>query len=306
VTDELAMPARRIQESAAMACSYGLLATIAFFVLSDNLASAQEPRADVTENEEGIKNSPWQPIFKQMAEDYRIACKEKPERRFELHPQPVFRWSQPVRGGDDGAVFLWLEDGRPAAVGTIFAWPQSDGLRVVQHEFHSFSTGPFDAVWRGGTIWSPARGVETSPMADAPEPAATASQRLRQIKTIAGEFSANSVDRDDGRWELRLLSKPLYRYPSKTTDDVLDGALFTFTQGTDPEVLLLIEARKNEGRYQWQYACGRFSDYRLAVRYRDREVWSVGLGGASTPDEPYTWYVVERREKPTIDAKDEE
>src|SRR5258708_7627596 len=165
-----------------------LVVTLAFCFPSDGFARADEPRTATAASDEGIKNSGWQPIFKQMAEDYQITPADKPEQLFDLHPQPVFRWSQPVRGGDDGAVFLWLDDGRPAAVGTIFAWPQSDGLRVVQHEFHSFSTGPIGAVWRGRTVWSPATGVEPLPVPEAPPPAATASQRLRQIKAIAAGF----------------------------------------------------------------------------------------------------------------------
>ena len=40
--------------------------------------------------------------------------------------------------------------------------------------------------------------------------------------------------------ELRLLATPLYRYRD-TSPEGSDGALFAFVQGTDPEVLLLVE-----------------------------------------------------------------
>ncbi|HET6881847.1 MAG TPA: hypothetical protein VFI31_16905 [Pirellulales bacterium] len=262
-------------------------------------ASADDSDAAVIgEERPGIKNSGWQPIFKSMAEDYRIAPANDPERQFKLQLPPVFRWTQPVRGGDDGALFVWLDRGRVAAVGTIFAWPQADERRVMQHEFHSFATTPIKAVWRGRTVWSPAKGVHRTPVPEAPEPAASAAQRLRQIKTIAAGFNGNSVDNEDGRWELRLLSNPLYRYALEEQHEVLDGALFTLTQGTDPEVLLLIEATHVGDGYQWQYCCGRFSDYRLTVRYVEKEVWSVGPCGQSTPNEPYTWHVAEIRAKP--------
>jgi hypothetical protein len=261
---------------------------------------AEDPARPASRADEppAIKNSLWQPLFKQAAEDYRISPQDAPGRLFQLQAKPAFRWTQPVRGGDDGAVFLWLDGGRVAAVGTIFAWPQADGLRVVQHEFHSFSPGPINAVWRGKNVWSPTRGVARTPVPDAPAPASGAAQRLRQIKAMAAEFSGNSIDSEDGRWELRLLSNPLYRYALESTDDVLDGALFTLTQGTDPEVLLLIEAVHVGDGYQWQYCCGRFSDYRLQVRYRDQEVWSVGPATQSTPQEPYGWHVAEIRPKP--------
>jgi hypothetical protein len=57
---------------------------------------------------------------------------------------------------------------------------------------------------------------------------------------------------------------------------VVDGALFTLvsTDGTDPEVLLLIEARTEGGKPRWEYACGRFSNRDLHVQRKDKEVWS--------------------------------
>jgi hypothetical protein len=35
-------------------------------------------------------------------------------------------------------------------------------------------------------------------------------------------------------------------------------AMFTFTQGADPQLWFLIEARKTEDGHQWQYAFARF------------------------------------------------
>jgi hypothetical protein len=279
-----------------------LVSMVARVIAADSDGPAANGDAAAGDDRAGIKNSGWQPIFKRMAEEYRIATTDAADRQFELQLPPVFRWTQPVRGGDDGALFVWLDRGRVGAVGTIFAWPQADGRRVVQHELHSFATGPIEALWRGRKVWSPTKGVSRSPVPEAPEPGKSATQRLRQMKAIAADFSGNSVDPDGGRWELRLLSKPLYRYAMEESggvrDDVLDGALFTLAQGTDPEVLLLIEATPTDGGHQWQYCCGRFSDYRLTVRYREKEVWQVGPSGQSTPTEPYNWHVAEIRNKP--------
>ena len=44
--------------------------------------------------------------------------------------------------------------------------------------------------------------------------------------------------------------------------------------GTDPEVLLLIEARKQAGKLRWEFTCGRFSDLELHVQRKDEEVFS--------------------------------
>jgi hypothetical protein len=55
-----------------------------------------------------------------------------------------------------------------------------------------------------------------------------------------------------------------------------DGALFTFlcSEGTDPEVWLLIEARQEGGRTRWEYACCRFSNRDLYVQRKGKDVWS--------------------------------
>ena len=77
------------------------------------------------------------------------------------------------------------------------------------------------------------------------------------------------------RLELRLLPTPLFRYHAAQTG-VIDGALFALvsTAGTDPEVLLLIEAKEEGGKVRWEFACGRFSDRSLHVKRGDKEVWS--------------------------------
>src|SRR5207253_1997636 len=115
---------------------------------------------------------------------------------------------------------------------------------------------------------------------DAAPPAATPTARLVQLRRLAQEFGGHSIDRDGKRWELRLLPAPLYRYPAAKTG-VIDGALFALmsSAGTDPEVLLLIEAREEKDKVRWEYACGRFSDWELRVQRKEKEVY------ASIPDE---------------------
>jgi hypothetical protein len=65
---------------------------------------------------------------------------------------------------------------------------------------------------------------------------------------------------------------------------VVDGALFALVSnaGTDPEVLLLIEAREVEGKMRWEYACGRFTDWELHMHHKDKEVYS-SIPGETNP-----------------------
>ncbi|MBW3540906.1 MAG: hypothetical protein KY476_11600 [Planctomycetes bacterium] len=234
------------------------------------------------------------------------------ERPFKLLEKPVLRWSQPVRGGDDGAVFLWLDGRRPAAIGTIFAWPFGNGEYVVQHELHSLATEPLAARWRDRAFWAPqTAGVAFEPLADSPRPADTPTRRLTQMRSLARQFSARSESLEKQTYELRLLPQPLYRYAEPKADEPkenapLDGALFAFVQGTDPEILMLIEARRHGDIYRWEFACARFSDYRLTVMHDGRERWTVGPGNPR-PDAPHYYTAVERRVPPAageVKAKD--
>jgi hypothetical protein len=90
----------------------------------------------------------------------------------------------------------------------------------------------------------------------------------------------------------RAARVPLYRYQS-TDSAVLDGALFTFAEGTDTEVIMLIEARQGDRGFVWNYALARMNSVALRVLHRRREVWSVptiSWEQAFDPHEPYTLF----------------
>jgi hypothetical protein len=131
--------------------------------------------------------------------------------------------------------------------------------------------------------WKPEAGLARAEIPDAGAPAATAGARLVQMRRLAQEFTGDSVDDQGKHQDLRLLPAPLYRYPAAKSG-VVDGALFTLvsTAGTDPEVLLLIEAREDGGKMRWEFACGRFSDRSLHVQRKEQEVWSSVRGEKNT------------------------
>jgi hypothetical protein len=219
------------------------------------------------------------PTYVKEVSEYSMAVESAPRKPLELTKEPIFEWSNPVREGlQQGVIFLWLRDGCPSALGCIFSEPEGrfKGRKVI-HEFHALDseklvvTRPADAL----NDWKPQAGLERKELTDAAAPAATPAARLLQMRRLAQEFTAHEVDTEGKRWDLRLLPAPLYRYPTGKTG-VIDGALFTLvsTAGTDPEVLLLIEAREVGGKLRWEYACGRFSDRSLYVQRKDKEVWS--------------------------------
>jgi hypothetical protein len=226
------------------------------------------------------------PVYQREAEGYAIAVASDPTKPLEFKKEPVFEWLNPTRDrGQQGNVFLWLRDGRPAALACFFSHPHDkpQGLKV-NHELYALDPEKLIVKRDALNQWKPEAGLARKELPGAPAPAPTPGGRFVQLRRLAKEFSGYSVDRDGKRWELRLLPTPLYRYPTAKTG-VVDGGLFALMSnaGTDPEVLLVIEAREAGGKLRWEYAVGRFSDWELRVTRKGREVWSSVPSDTNTP-----------------------
>jgi hypothetical protein len=200
-------------------------------------------------------------------------------QKLELRREPIYRWTNPTRvGGQEGDVFVWTYRGRPEVVGSIFSHPSDDGkMRIVCHELHSLSLAVLVVDREAAEHWVPqAPGVDLKPIEGAAAPANTSGQRLAQMRVLAREFTGRSKSEQGQEWELRLLPQPLYRYES-TDPDVLDGALYTLVSsaGTDPEIILALEARKTRSGNQWVFGAARFSDMNLWLLHKGKDVWSA-------------------------------
>jgi len=189
----------------------------------------------------------------------------------------VLRWANQIRGSVDGATYIWTDRGRPVA--TVCCYPWYD---VICDNFQSLGRTPIRAERDDKIAWQPqTAGVEFQRVPDAPAPGDTATARLRQMKTLARGFRTTLLGwapGDPDREELRLLPQPVYRYECGPEPELLDGSLFAFVQGTDPEALLMLEAvpaESDEEQYEWQFALGRRTSGWLEVRYRDQVVWKA-------------------------------
>jgi hypothetical protein len=197
-----------------------------------------------------------------------------------LTPQVAMRWINASRGRDaQDFLLLWVHDGRPVAAASVFPFD-----RDLCHELCSLSrAAELVARDRGRTLWAPeSAGVKFQDVLDGPAPAETPTLRLAQMKNIAARFTATLTgwkDDESEREVLRLLPRPLYRYDIKaateTHPNLRDGALFAFVQGTDPEVLLLMEEVVLGDRPRWQYAFARATSGALEARLEDQLVWKV-------------------------------
>jgi hypothetical protein len=213
-----------------------------------------------------------------------------------MTPHPVLRWPNATRGKQesDGVFVLWINNkGRPEASASIYPWEGT-----IAHELVSLSRGAkLVAREEGRVIWSPeTAGVEFKDLPDAPAPADTPGARLRQMKVITDRFKVTmtgwKADKSD-REELRLLPKPLYREElgeaTGPEPGWIDGGVFGYVQGTDPEAILLLEAVNQKGRPRWQYAFARATSGGLEARLDKTVVWKVEfLVGETAPLKPQT------------------
>lgn len=203
-----------------------------------------------------------------------------------LTPVTVIRWRNVARGQEGEALMVvWPHNGRPVAMASVYPWNDK-----MIHEFDSLSRGTkLIARDKENVIWSPeTAGVEFKEVPKAPKPAKTAAERLRQMKTIAEGFKATmtgwAADNSDQE-SLRLLPRPLYRYDFKNVKEpdptLLDGSLFAYVIGTDPEVVLVLEAIGTEDNAVWQYAFARATSGGLEVKMGDEVVWTAPKHPAS-------------------------
>jgi hypothetical protein len=243
---------------------------IAFWLLLIQLGSlvAQETPPKV-ETPEVKEVSPLRKLMDESIDWFELYTDEQSSQP--MTARVALRWANNTRGSEDGMTVLYLAAGRPEAVCCFFPWEKS-----LQHNFESLSRSTLIAKRKGAVVWLPEKpGVQFKPIPDAPIPADTPTARLRQMKNLSNQFSSTMLGwRSDStdRESLRLLPQPLYRYESQRPE-ILDGCVFAFVQGTDPESLLLLEAFKTGDSFEWQYGFARRTSGELEGRLNDSVVW---------------------------------
>jgi hypothetical protein len=221
-------------------------------------------------------------FMKSSLAKYDVSSTGVPKVTYRLQAKPVLRFTNPVGVTVDGAIFVWTgENGRPEAA--IQAFLMRNGR--WGHDFTSLSKSPLIAQKAEIPTWTPKRGIDFKPVPGAPRPALSADERLRQMKLLVDRFSVSDDFRSQGWQILRPMPRPLTRYGKPGTDTV-DGGLFSFSLGTDPEAFLILEAVGKEGG-EWQFAFAPQTIYALKASWEGKEVWSVPERRSAGPDETF-------------------
>jgi hypothetical protein len=232
-------------------------------------ASGQDPAPS---SPRGVERAERFKEMRQIAEAYRVVTLDERGTRIPvaLVRDPLHRWNDPTRQIGGATLWAWRSVGRPIAFLALEWHPDHWSF-----EFVSLASGPVEAD-DGVFRWSPRRaGVEFRTLPGAPAPAASANERLRQIREIVRRFSGSEYwDVTSQHYPLRLLSHPIDRY-SDLASGLLDGAIFVFANGTNPEAFLLIEARRDDkGAMTWSYAAATLTTAAPTLKLDGKDVWT--------------------------------
>lgn len=219
----------------------------------------------------------------------RLAAKLEPQsvetkqaQAIKLRGEPLMRFDDPTRDFYDGTLWAWGESGRPRLLVSIERYE-----KVWAYEF--IATGDHVALKvPSGQTWQPEPPALAMSRVDDLRPSATAAARRQQARELSRRFEmAEFLPPDDARTTLRLFPRPIHEYGNEKAD-VLTGAMFVYANGTNPEVLLIVEAvRSDSGEVIWQHGCAPLSTARLEATLAGRVVWEAEKMRLPQFDRPY-------------------
>jgi hypothetical protein len=215
----------------------------------------------------------WQNLYQQRAESLAVSFAEPDRGAVSLQPQPLLTYTNPVRAvRGHGSVFLWTESGRPVLIAAFWsvAEPGQPGTRRLSREWHSLVPSKLQVNASPQETWkSTEPGIEWQSIKDVDQPAKSRALRLTQMRRIIQRARAEI---ETGESELRLMPQPIYRYPEGA--GVIDGAIFAFVMGTDPEVLALVEARTDgDGRPEWLWGFVQFTNAPVRATFDGKQIY---------------------------------
>lgn len=201
-------------------------------------------------------------------------------RQPEMVKSPVFRYDDQPRRFIDATMWVWTHDGRPVALQKVEAkYFPSTGEPQWGFCFTSIASEPLSVAFplARRTYRSTEPGTELRPVEGAPAVARGGLQRKRQARELARKFSARVLmdPKNNVTQEMRLLTTPIFEYADSQSEE-FGGAIFGFaTNGTNPDLLLLLEVGQEMEKPAWYFAPARMTSGGVTLKYADAKVWEV-------------------------------
>jgi hypothetical protein len=246
----------------------------------------------------GDEQNDWQRAellaqMRALAEQTKVHFAEG-ERQPELAKDAALRYADQPRGFVDATLWVWTHQGRPVAFEKIEALNSADSRPHWQYCFASVSSELLLAEWPNRRFRSTEPGVAFTPLKAAPAVSTGNTERKRQTRELARKFSARIET--EPKEEMRLLTTPLFDYADPKTKQYR-GAVFGFsTNGTNPDLLLLLEVRGEKDKAAWHFAPARMTTGALTLRWGDTKVWECeSVRQMKGPLTTWTYFVTTRK-----------
>jgi hypothetical protein len=211
--------------------------------------------------------------------------------RFPLMETPLFRYSDPRRSIIDAALWGFGPQGRPAALLKTESY-EINGRRHWVYCLATLSDRLIEAKWDDGAVFAAQEpGLTLHALPNGPSPALSAPGRLLQLKRLTQRFSATIQNGVDNRDQMRLMPTPICRY-ADAESGLIDGAVFGYTMGTNPDVLLVIELhRAPPGGSEWRCGAAGMTSAGFVVRLDQNEIVSQPFdpGASGVPQAFARW-----------------
>jgi len=214
-----------------------------------------------------------------------------------LQPTPLFRYSDPVRGILDAALWGYGGEGRPDALLKTEIYNKSQGTTWV-HCLASLSEELIRADWQDGvTYQAKLPGLTMRELTNGPPPHALPAGRAAQMKLLNRRFAVTIANGNDNLERMRLMPRPLSRY-ADPEHGIRDGAIFGYTMGTNPDAVLVIElAERDGGEPTWMYGIGPMTSAGVHVDLDGAAVFDVPFdptdAGLPRAHERWVWRRIE-------------
>jgi hypothetical protein len=255
-------------------------------------ADDAEKKSTEESKAEELRRAGFVRAMRTMAEGLKVVrVKDDGEAECKMLEDSVLNWSDSARHPDlivPGTTWIWHLNGRPAFIAEIYGRLDSVGVWSL------FACNLLSDPLRisDGTMNRTLKGYyDPKEIAGAPAVAKTKSERTFQMRRLADRFDAHQFWEE--RFELRLLPKPIYRYEDVDAG-ILDGAVYSLVHGTNPEVLLLLEAHgTNDDAAKWKVVFGSLAGAHCVVRLDGKEFWTCPkhIGDPNDPRQGFGKYV---------------
>lgn len=217
-------------------------------------------------------------FMERVIADFEIESTEvTSQEALKFSPKPLLRYSDPTRGLGTSEANVLLDasvwriglTGRPTALLTLEIYRSTGEAGVLSYEYLSLADAKYRLRRKSveNVVWDATGSALTlRAIPDAPKPAESAAARLTQMRQFARRFTVREI-LEGQPIPCRLLSQPIDRYQSPD-NQILDGAIFTFANGTNPETGLILECDKSH----WSYGIVRLSAAEAHIELDGREV----------------------------------